>query len=81
VNGADRVVPVGMEIMTLDVQSVELMVGDFDAVGIGVGVELATQFKAGLRRGRGDQLDNAWWVTSGLPCQFMVMNTIPVRRS
>ncbi len=47
-----------MEAMAMEVESVHLIVGDFDAFWVCAGVELAADGDAGLRGGGGDQSDD-----------------------
>ena len=43
----DRVIPVRVEITSLDVQACHLCIGDFEAFWIGVGIQLAGDGEAG----------------------------------
>ena len=54
----DRVVPFAVEVMAEDVDGGEIIVGDFDAGGVGFGIEFASDFEAGLGFGGRDQLDD-----------------------
>ena len=59
-----------------DVQGRHLVVGDLDALLIGIGIKLAGDGEAGLGGGAGDQLDDGQVADqrlSGLARQFMVM--------
>jgi len=47
-----------VEFVALEVDGVHLGIGDFDAGGIGIGVDLAAHLEAGIGRGGGDQLDD-----------------------
>jgi len=46
-----------MKVVALDADCGQFSVGDLDAFGILVLVELGTDLETGIRRGRGDQLD------------------------
>jgi len=52
------VIPLGMERVAFDVEGGHFGVADSDALLIGVGVELAANRQARLRRGRRDQFDD-----------------------
>src|SRR5277367_5001015 len=55
---ADGVVPIAVEFMTMNVDGVHLGISDFDAGGVGVGIDLALDLQAGIcGRGR-DQLND-----------------------
>ena len=69
----DGVVPFGMEGIGLNVEACHLGIGDFDTLGVGVGVELVFDAQAGLGGRGGDQLDDGLRLTSGRPRQFLVM--------
>src|SRR5271165_3958787 len=56
-SGRDAVVPFWMEGIALYVECRHLLVGDLDALGIGVGIEFAADFETGFRRGVCDQFD------------------------
>src|SRR5271165_3938106 len=56
-SGRDAVVPFWMEGIALYVECRDLLVGDLDALGIGVGIEFAADFETGFRRGVCDQFD------------------------
>ena len=56
--GLDSVVPLAVEVVALEIEGVHVGVGDFDALGIGVGVEFAADGQAGVSVGSGDQLDD-----------------------
>src|SRR5271157_932490 len=56
-SGRDGVVPFWMEGIPLYVECRHLLVGDLDALGIGVGIEFAADFEAGFRRRVCDQFD------------------------
>ena len=58
VDWADGVVPVAVEFVAVNVDGVHLGVGDFDAGGINVGVDLAAHLEAGVGGGGRDQLDD-----------------------
>jgi len=60
------VVPISADIMALDIDVVHVGVADFDAGGIGVGVDLGLDLEAGFRGGRGDQLDDGLIADEGL---------------
>ena len=47
-----------MEWITLDGERSHLGIGDLDALGVAVRIELAAHRQAGLRGGRADQLDD-----------------------
>jgi hypothetical protein len=42
----------------LDVDGGELLVGDFDSFGVGIGVEAGVDLEAGAGGGRGDEVDD-----------------------
>ena len=54
----DRVVPISVERVASQIDRGDLRIGDFDAFGIFVFVELGTHFEAGICCRRGDQLDD-----------------------
>ena len=47
-----------MERIAFDIEGSHFGVADFDAFGIGVGVQFAADRETGFGRGGGDQLDN-----------------------
>src|SRR5271166_6505407 len=53
----DAVVPFWMERIAFYVERRHLLLGDPDALGIGVGIEFAADFETGFRRGVCDQFD------------------------
>jgi hypothetical protein len=55
---ADGVVPIAVEFMTVNVDGVHLGISDFDAGGVGVGIDLALDLQAGICGGRRDQLND-----------------------
>ena len=55
---ADRIVPLAVEVVALNVDDIHLGIGDPDAGGIAVGVDLALHLEAGSGRGGGNQLDD-----------------------
>src|SRR5271166_2981146 len=67
----DAVVPFWMERIAFYVERRHLLLGDPDALGIGVGIEFAADFETGFRRGVCDQFDGheeaheAWRASSG----------------
>ena len=52
----DRVVPLAVEFVTVNVECGHLVVIDFHAFGIGVGIDLALHFQTGVGGGGGDEL-------------------------
>ena len=51
-------VPLAVEVVTVEVEDVHFGVGDLDALGIGVGIEFAAHGQAGVSGGGGDKLDD-----------------------
>ena len=62
-----------MEVMAAEVDGLEFGVGDLDAGGIAVWIELAANLEAGIGCGGGDQFDDDL-MAGGLRRQFPVMN-------
>jgi hypothetical protein len=56
--GRDGVVPLAVKRVTLDGERGHLGIGDLDALGIAVRIQLAAHRQASLRRRGADQLDN-----------------------
>lgn len=54
----DGAISLAVELLADDVDGGEFVVGDFDAGGVGVRIELATDFQRGLGGGRAKQLDD-----------------------
>ena len=52
----DRVVPFAVEFVGTDFEGGDLVILDFDAFWIGVGVDLGSDLQSGLGRGGGDEL-------------------------
>src|SRR3981189_1750073 len=55
---SDRVVPLAMEVGAADVDCVHVLVGNGDAFGIKVGIELAADGQASVGCGGADQIDD-----------------------
>ena len=60
------VVPLGVEVVSLDLHGGELLVGDFDLGGVGVLVKAGVDLQAGAGGGRGDQVDHDLAADEGL---------------
>jgi hypothetical protein len=54
----DTVVPFAVEVVAVEVDGSEILIGDFEAGWVGVGVELAADGEPGGGRGGGDEADD-----------------------
>jgi hypothetical protein len=63
--GVEGVVPVAVEAVPGNGQSGDLVVGDLDAGGVGVGVEFGVDGQAGLGGGRRDAFDDDFMAGQG----------------
>ena len=70
----DFIVPFSMELISVEIDLGELLVGNFDTLGVGAGIQLEWTFSPVVVRVAAIRLTMTSRLTNGLPRQFWVMS-------